>query len=178
VAVVGTVLAAICYAMAQQVTRSSADDAPAALAQRTANTLSRGGSPAALTPEAVVDLASDLGPFLTVYGPDGAVEASTARLDGGWPVVPRAALAQARLRGSDRVTWQPRAGVQEAVVALSWHSATQEGVVVAGACLRPAEGREDQLMVILVAGWLAAMIGSAAVAGLGAAWLGSARSGR
>jgi hypothetical protein len=41
-----------------------------------------------------------------------------------------------------------------------WHSATQQGVVGAGASLRPAERREDQLMLILLAGWLVAMIGS------------------
>jgi len=33
-------------------------------------------------------------------------------------------------------------------------------------------------MVILVAGWLVAMVGFAAVAGLGAPWPGSARAGR
>ena len=67
VAVVATVLAATSYAMTQQVTRSSADDAPRALAQRAADALSRGCEPAAVTPGAPVDLATDLGPFLMVF---------------------------------------------------------------------------------------------------------------
>jgi hypothetical protein len=68
--------------------------------------------------------------------------------------------------------------VREAVIALPWHSSSQQGVVVAGTSLGPAEGREDQLMLILLVGWLVAMIGSAAMAGVGAAWLGSGNSGR
>ena len=176
VAVVATVLAGTSYVVTQQVTRSSADDAPRALAQRAADTLSHGGKPAAVTPGAPVDLATDLGPFLVVYGPDGRVRASTARLDGVMPVVPPGVLAEARQHGIDRVTWQPRPGVREAVIALPWQSATTAGVVVAGASLQPAEARVDQMTMLLLIGWLVAMIGSLAMACLGAVWLGSGKS--
>lgn len=124
-----------------------------------------------------VDLATDLGPFITVYDAAGAVQASTARLDGVPLEVPQGVLAEARTHGSDRVTWQPRAGVREAVIALPWQSASARGVVVAGASLQPAEEREDQLLLLL-AGWLVAMAGSLAAIGIGAIWLGSGRTGR
>jgi hypothetical protein len=172
VSVVATVLAGTSYATTQQVTRSSVDDAPRALAQRAADTLSRGGKPSALTPGPPVDLATDLGPFLMVFGPQGGVRASSAQLDGLLPVIPPGVLAEARQHGVDQVTWQPRAGVREAVIAMPWHSATTAGVVVAGASLGPAEARVDRLTLFVFAGWLVAMIGSLALACAGAMWLG------
>jgi hypothetical protein len=110
VAVVATVLAATSYVTTQQLTRSSVDDAPRAMAERAADTLSRGGKPAGVTPGPPADLATDLGPFLMVFGPAGAVRASTARLDGAMPVVPPGVLAQARQHGIDRITWHHAQG--------------------------------------------------------------------
>lgn len=89
IAMATTVLAGTSYAMTQEVTRSSADDVPRAQAQRAANTLSRGGAPAQVAPAAATDLASDLGPFQTVYGDNDAARATTAQLDGVSPQVPR-----------------------------------------------------------------------------------------
>jgi hypothetical protein len=62
--------------------------------------------------------------------------------------------------------------VREAVIALPWHSAAEQGVVVAGASLRPAEDRQDQLLMLLLAGWLVALLGSFAMAAIGVRWLG------
>jgi hypothetical protein len=90
--------------MTQELTRSSADDVPRAQAQRAAGALSRGGAPAQVAPATATDLATDLGPFVTLYGANGAAQATTARLDGVMPEVPRAVLAQAKARGTDRVT--------------------------------------------------------------------------
>ena len=67
--------------MTQEMTRSSADDVPRAQAQRAADTLSRGGAPAQVAPAAATDLATDVGPFVTLYGANGAVQATTAQLD-------------------------------------------------------------------------------------------------
>jgi hypothetical protein len=170
VAVVATVLAGTSYAITQHVIRSSADDAPRALSTGAAYSLSRGAAPAAVASGGPVDLGIGLGPFLIVYGADGRVTASTARLEGVTPVVPVGVLAEARQHGSDRITWQPRDGVREAVVAIPWQSPDDHGVVVAGASLRPAEERATQVLLIVLAGWLAAMIGSAVMAA-GAAWL-------
>jgi hypothetical protein len=171
IAVVATVLAGTSYAMTQEVTRSSADDVPRALAQRAADALSRGRAPLAVTPGATVDLATDFGPFLTVYGTDGAVQSTTARLDGVTPKLPRGVLTEARTHGVDRVTWQPRAGVREAVIALPWRSSTAQGVVVAGASLRPAEDRQHELLLLLLAGWALAIAGSLAMTCIGVLWL-------
>jgi hypothetical protein len=172
VAVVATVLAATSYAMTQEVTRSSADDVPRAMAQRAANALSSGAAPSSVALGGPIDLATELSPFLTVHGPGGAVLSTTARLDGATPVVPRGVLAEARRHGIDRVTWQPRSGVREAVIALPWKSAAEQGVVVVGVSLRPAEDRQDQLLILALVGWLAAVLGSFAIAGAGVRWLG------
>jgi len=157
--------------MTQEATRSSADDVPRAQAQRAADALSRGGAPPQVAPAAATDLATDLGPFLTLYGANGAVQATTAQLDGVMPQVPRAVLSQARAHRIDRVTWKPRAGVREAVIALGWHSTTAQKVVVAGTSLRPSEDRQAQLLLLRLAGWLTAMIGSLAMTGVVVRWL-------
>jgi hypothetical protein len=164
--------------MTQEMTRSSADDVPRAQAQRAADTLSRGGAPAQVAPAAATDLATDVGPFMTLYGANGAVQGHHSPARRRPPEVPRAVLAQAKAHGIDRVTWQSRAGVREAVIALPWRSTTAQAVVVAGASLRPSEDRQAQLLLLLLAGWLAATIGSLAMTGVAVRWLGSGRPGR
>ena len=57
-------------------------------------------------------------------------------------------------RGTNHVSWQPRSGVREAVVALPWGDGRSSGVVVAGASLQPTETRAHALLGGVAAGWL------------------------
>ncbi len=60
--------------------------------------------------------------------------------------------------GEHAVTWQPSAGVREAVVASPWPSATAQGVAVAGISLAAAERRTDALRSGVAIGWVLAWL--------------------
>ena len=94
----------------------------------------------------MVDIASSLAPFVAVYDPAGTVVATNGRLDGRAPVPPLGVLATATKKGSDTVTWQPRAGVRIGLVVLRWHG----GTVLAGRSLRRVEAIESAIEGIVM----------------------------
>ena len=100
------------YVVVQQAGRIGANDVPEALAHRSVELLSAGRSPQAVAQGPAVDLATDASAFVTVYGEDHTVLASTATLHGAVPSVPAGVLDLAAATGEDQVTWQPAAGVR------------------------------------------------------------------
>jgi hypothetical protein len=153
-----TAACVVVYAAAQQAGRIGADDVPRALAQRSAALLAAGRSPQAVAQGPAVDLATDASPFVTVYGTDHAVLASTATLDGAVPAVPVGVLDHASTVGGGRVTWQPAAGVREAVVTQRWTSPSGSGVVVAGVGLAATEHRAQQVLLLAGVAWLVGLL--------------------
>jgi hypothetical protein len=89
-----------------------------------------------------------------VYDRAHRVLASGATVAGEPPVMPSGVLDAAVAGGENDVSWQPRAGVREAVVALPWMDSRSSGVVVAGASLQPTETRSHTLLGGAVIGWL------------------------
>ncbi len=154
-AVAITILVGLAYGLEQQDLRQGADDPQVQLAEDTAAHLN-GGSPlnsvvSSATPR--VDIASSLAAFVIVYGRHDDPQASSAVLDNRVPRLPAGVTASARSSGEDRVTWQPRAGVRIAAVVVPF----KDGSVLAGRSLRLVEQREDQALLLAVAGWAAAM---------------------
>jgi hypothetical protein len=94
---------------------------------------------------------------MTCWGGPGPDLATNGQLDGAAPVPPAGVLATARSAGRDVVTWQPRAGVRVAAVAVGWSG----GSVMAGRSLRLTEEREDHALVIAALAWLVGMAGLA-----------------
>ena len=155
----------VLYAAVQQAGRIGADDVPRALAQRSAELLATGRTPQAVAQGPAVDLATDASAFVTVYGADHGVLASTATLGGAVPTVPVGVLDHASASGGGHVTWQPAAGVREAVVAQRWTGASGSGVVVAGVGLGATERRAQQALLLAGIVWLVGLLAvTAAVA--------------
>jgi hypothetical protein len=144
--------------VAQQAGRLGADDVPRALAHRSVDLLAAGADPRAVAAGPAVDLATDSSAFVAVYGPDHHVLASTATLGGVMPPVPAGVLDRAFTSGAGHVTWQPAAGVREAVVTQRWSGAAGEGVVVAGVGLGPSEHRTGQILAAVSVAWLVGMV--------------------
>lgn len=136
------------YAMAQQNTRASANTEPAAVAAREVQLLTAGSGTLA---GQRLELTTDTGPFVIVYGADNTPVGGTVVRDGALPMVPVGVLATARLKGQDKVTWQPAAGLRFALVA--W-ALTDGRVVVGGQSLTPFEDRDTQTMALIGLGWL------------------------
>ena len=149
-----TAAAAGGYVIGQQAGRRAADDVPRAMATRAAKQLSQGLAGAQVVGASPVDLAADPTPFVIVYDPAHRVLASGATVAGEPPALPSGVLDAAVAGGEDHVSWQPRSGVREAVVALPWGDGRSSGGVVAGASLQPTENRSRALLWGAVIGWL------------------------
>ena len=147
------------YGVAQQSVRASANTEPAAVAAREVQLLAAGSGTVS---DQRVELTTDSGPFVIVYDADNAAVAGTVVRNGALPVVPVGVLATARLKGQDKVTWQPTAGLRFAVVA---RAGSDGRVVMGGQSLTPFEDRDTQAMILVGLGWLAT------IACLAAAWI-------
>jgi hypothetical protein len=142
------------YVIGQQAGRLGADDVPRAMAARAAEQLSQGMSPAQAVGASPSNLVTDPTPFVIVYDRAHRVLASGATVAAEPPALPSGVLDAAVAGGEHHVSWQPIAGVREAVVALSWGDGRSSGVVVAGASLQPTETRSRLLLGGAVIGWL------------------------
>jgi hypothetical protein len=149
-----TAAAAGGYVIGQQAGRRAADDVPRAMATRAVGQLSQGLAGAQVVGASPVDLGADMSPFVIVYDRAHHLLASGATVAGEPPALPRGVLDAAVAGGENHVSWQPMAGVREAVVALPWGDGRSSGVVVAGASLQPTENRSRALLWGAVIGWL------------------------
>jgi hypothetical protein len=157
-AVLLTAVGIVVYGVGQQAARRAVDDVPRAMVEQARDRLSAGVPPATAAGGPVVDLTDSDAPFVLVYDNEHSLVASSATIAGVAPNVPPGVLDAAVARGEDRVSWQPRADVREALVATPWRSATAQGVVVAGASLRATEDRTGVLRAAVGVGWLLAVL--------------------
>jgi hypothetical protein len=147
-------LALIVYVAVQQDLRLTADDAQIALAQSTAARLDNGTLPADAIPADPVDVTDSLEPFVMVFDTGGQLIASSATLNANPVDYPAGVFDTVRVRGQDRVTWQPISGIRDATVAIPWRG----GFVVAGRSLRLTEGHIDQIGLVVAAGWVFTLV--------------------
>ncbi|MCX6702995.1 MAG: hypothetical protein NTW60_03990 [Candidatus Wolfebacteria bacterium] len=147
-------LAVMAYGLVQQTIRLSVNSEPAQIANDVASILSQGVEPSYLIGGEKTEITKQLAPYVIVYGLDGKVAASSASFDGQSPNVPQGILAEAKLKGEDRVTWQPRAGIRQALVAVSYNN----GVVVSGKSLKEPEKLIGLIGRDSLIGWAATML--------------------
>ena len=156
IAVAVTAISGLTYLAVQQSYRNGLDDPQLQLATTGAARLDAGATPESVATSSTIDAEKSLAVFVIVLGPKNEVLASGATIGSGDAVPPAGVLAAARSQGTDRVTWQPRAGVRIASVS----AATKDGrVVVAGRNMRAVEARIDDLGKITALAWAAALIG-------------------
>ncbi len=162
-AALATLTCGLVYAEVQQSLRSGANDPQYQLATDAAARLDAGASPASVVGPSKVDLATGLAPFVIVFDRNHSILATNGTLDGGRPAPPDGVL-DAASSGPDTVTWQPRAGVRIAAVAVAWNG----GTVVSGRSLRLAEDRETNAELIAGLAWIVSLAALAAAALLAA----------
>ena len=80
-------------------------------------------------------------------------------LDGRNPPLPRGVLDYTRAAGEDRITWQPKPGIRNAIVVVRSGGASP-GFAMAGRSLREVEVREGQLELLVDAAWITALVGT------------------
>ena len=161
-----TVIAAVLYAAIQQDLRLGADDPQQQLAHDAAARLDDGALPAQVIPKEAVNAGRSLAPFVIVYDRGGMTLATSAPMLG---TPPMGVFDSARSSGENRRTWLAEPGdVRVAAVIVPY----RDGYVLAGRALREVESREDRILLIVAAGWLAALGASAAAAVAAAQLLG------
>lgn len=153
VAVTGLVL--LVHLAVQQDLRMGGNDLPAQIAQDTAASIAKGSEPWTVTGRDDIDIAASLSTWTLVFDDSGTLVAGTPALDGKRAVPPTGVFTVAKTSGEDRVTWQPRPGVRQALVAV--RIAGGRGVVMAGRSLRETEAHIDQQARIAIAAWAAIM---------------------
>lgn len=158
-----TMAAAGCCLVGQQAARVGVDDAPRAMATRAAEQLSRGIAPSLVVGPSAVDLVTDRSPFVIVYDQAYTILASGVTVAAEPPNLPTGVQDAAATTGENHVSWQPVAGVREAVVALPWSDGRVSGVVVAGASLEPTETRWRTLLAGIAIMWLILICGATVV---------------
>lgn len=165
-ATVTTLLCGLVYGVAQQGWRQAANEPQAGLALDAADRLGRGDEVAAVLPAPPIDVGRSLSPFLIVYGEDQRPIASSGLLHGATPTLPDGVLDTARVRGENRLTWQPEPGVRLAAVVAPVQG-EQTGYVLAARSLRDVERHIDEVGFMTGLAWLAALGASLALIVLG-----------
>ncbi|MCA1657645.1 MAG: hypothetical protein LC713_08080, partial [Actinobacteria bacterium] len=156
-AAIVTAAAGTLYAAGQQGLRHEANDPQVPIAREVAGRLATGSTAQQVAAGPPVDIASDPRVHISVFDAAGRPLVSTATLDGRQPEPPPGVLAEARRRGSNEVTWQPRPGVRIAAVVTRWRSGASAGTVLVGRSMEAVERAEDTLLRVIALGWLIAL---------------------
>ena len=157
IAFVTTALIAFSYVGIQQNYRQNANDPQIQLSQDVATALDAGATSTDIVPTSTVDISKSLSSYIFIYDKDNKLLGSDVTLNGKAPSFPTGVLDNARKNGTDRVTWQPEAGVRSAVVAAK---ASNGDVVVVGRSMKEIENRINQLGLIALGAWGVSVIGS------------------
>ena len=159
-AALATGLGLALHVIPMQVLRLSANDPQIALADDLVAQLERGIAPAAAVPAATIDMARSLSPFVIVYDDQGHPLASQAQLNGTVPAPPAGVFDQVRLRGAERLSWQPvlgREGGVRIATVLQRVNGAHPGFVLAGRNMREVEAREQVVQKLAGMTWLGMM---------------------
>ena len=156
-AVIITGLSGLFYVVVQQDIRLSANNPQIQMAEDTAAKLADGQQAQDIVPSEKIDIAKSLAPYTIVFDTTGKPIASSALLNGQIPTIPPGVFDYVRQNGEDRVTWQPQPGVRSAIVVTQFKG-SNPGFVVAGRSLREVEIREDDILHIVLLGWIAMLV--------------------
>jgi len=156
-AAIVTGLSGLLYAAVQQDLRQSANDPQIQMAEDTAAKLADGQQVQNVVPSEKVDIANSLAPYIIIFDATGKPIASSVQLNGQTPTIPSGVFDYVRQNGEDRITWQPQSGVRSAIVVTQFKG-PNPGFVLAGRSLREVEIREDDIMHLILLGWIAILL--------------------
>jgi hypothetical protein len=151
-AVIGTIILAISYVNDQQTLRGLANEPQTYLAQDAALRVLAGGKPEGFT--GAIPIETDPAPYLLFMNATGTAVAGSGLLHNAPPTLPQGVLDTAKAKGVNRLTWQPEAGVRQALVILP----AGDYFVVAGRSLAYTEEQENNLTKRALLGWVVTMI--------------------
>jgi hypothetical protein len=155
--VVITALCGLVYATVQQAFRHIANDPQIQMAEDAAQSLGKGALTESVLPANQIDVALSGSPFMIIFDDAGVSLASSGLLDGKVPAIPPGVFEYVRQKGEDRITWQPEPGVRLATVVVNY-SGDHPGFVLVARSLSETEKRVDQMGILVIFAWIAAVI--------------------
>jgi hypothetical protein len=149
-----TLFSVMVYGVTQQTLRMNANAVPAALAMDAIFKLENGVAPKSVILPPTVELSKSISPFVMIFDSNGKVLVSSALLNGKVPTIPSGIFDFVNAKGEDRVTWQPEAGVLEALVVDRYSVGSVSGYVAAGTSLKESEATIDKIGKDIFIGWV------------------------
>jgi hypothetical protein len=114
-----TAITGLIYLAGQQQYRSSLNDPQLQLAQDSARLIEAGVDAAVLAPKgSAIEISASLAPWIAFYNAELAPTGATGLLHGAIPQLPEGVFAAAKAQGEDVFTWEPEAGIRQAIVVM------------------------------------------------------------
>jgi hypothetical protein len=152
-----TILAGTFYLIVQQSIRLGANMPQVQMAEDAAQASASHQAVEAVLPAGKVDIAQSQAPFLIIFDAQGAAVASNGVLHNAIPSPPKGVFNYTRLKGEDRISWQPEPGVRSAAVIVPI-SGGAGGFILAGRSLREAEKLINTITQLVAIGWAVALM--------------------
>jgi hypothetical protein len=153
-----TLLAGVGYVNDQQTWRLMANEPQEWMAQSAANDAALDATSTPGSEHVVIE--RDEAPYVILYDAKRDAVSGTGYLHGVLPQLPNGVFDAAARTGVNRLTWQPEAGVRQALVILPIKGGNLAGgFAVSGRSLAYTEWQESQLMQRWLLGWLASAFG-------------------
>lgn len=143
------------YIVGQQIRRQMANQPQIDLVDQAKERLTKGAEITSVIPQKTINMATSLEPFMIIFNENGDVATASVKLDGKTPIFPKGVLDNAKARGINKVTWQPKTGVRAATVTVPY----PHGWIMAGRSLKMVESDEVKWERILALLWLGTEIG-------------------
>ncbi len=151
-AVVGSIILAITYIQDQQTLRMLANEPQTYLAQDASLRVLAGGKPEGFAN--AIPIESDTAPYLLFFNSMGTAVAGSGLFHNVPPTLPQGVLEAAKKAGVNRITWQPEAGIRQALVIIP----AGDYFVASGRSLKYTEEQELALAKRAVLGWIAMIV--------------------
>jgi hypothetical protein len=142
------------YGTVQQMLRLSANSPQVQITGDFINKLNSGIAAKSLILPEKIEISQSLAPFVIILDQNKNILTSSATLDGKTPLVPQGTFDWVTANGQDRVTWQPRMGIREAMVIDKYSFGSTSGFVVVGRSLKETELTIDKIGKDILAGWV------------------------
>lgn len=149
-----TLISLMVYGVAQQMLRQGANNVPVQLAADVINKLESGVSVKSVALPTGIEISKSLSPFVIILDQNKKVLVSSATLNSQIIVIPAGVFDFVARNGEDRITWQPQAGIREAIVVDKYSAGGTSGFVVAGTSLKETESTIDKIGRDVIIGWI------------------------
>lgn len=147
------------YVVGQQIRRRGANQPQITMVETAIEKLVLGAEITSVIPTKTIDMAMSLEPFMIIFNENGEVATASVKLDGKTPTIPKGVLDYAKSKGINKITWQPKMGVRNAIVIKPY----PHGWILAGRSLAEVEAEESKWLKISVLLWLGTEIGGISV---------------